>query len=742
MYPRSCRTAAAVGVAALALAAATSASATNLPDGRSYEMVSPAQKYYGIGAAGSFNGRALADGGSFFYNSLQALPGSPDGEGSEDYRGDRGASGWATMPLVPATELNPAQNFKDGFGDRLAVSSDGQSVLYVTARALDPGDQDYDAADYASAMDLYLRKPDGTFTWVTPGAANGNPFWVNNILWGLMSSDASHVVFLSGPALLPEDSARTNGMGLYDWHDGALHLVAVDDSGSLLSNNGVLLGTGANTTADGVGPNAMSENGKRIFFTVDNRLYVREDEQSTRPLAPGGDPSHAQAFAAATPDGSKVYFTTIDPLTSDDHNAGRDLYEVDTSSGNLRLLSAGSSDTNSVGAVRASADGSRVFFVDGDPLTSDAPAGGGLYVSDDRGLSFIASAPGLTDGPGCSTGGDSNWRVTPDGEHVVFATGDAVTADDHDSSVDLFEWSAATGAVVRVSGDGDRGNGAFDAQMSSADSCTTASGDYQPARVVSDDGRFVFFQTTEGLVPEDTNGVTDVYEHDLATDKTSLLSSGTGARPSLYLDSSTSGADVFFGTYDPLVAQDGDDRLDVYDARIGGGFPVGEPAPGCVDDQCQGAAHGGVPAPVTGGSQTIHSESAPPAVVPKKPALTLRHISAGQLRHAARTGRLKLRLRANVAGRIFIHLRTRSKHHVITVGALATKVGPSEWRTATVTLTHTGRQRLRHHHSLSLRVRAILMPGHVLQQVHVRLVRHVTRPHRARGASARSAHNR
>jgi hypothetical protein len=50
-----------------------------------------------------------------------------------------------------------------------------------------------------------------------------------------------------------------------------------------------------------------------------------------------------------------------------------------------------------------------------------------------------------------------------------------------------------------------------------------------------------------------------------------------------------SGADVFFTTVDPLVAQDTDTQLDVYDARIGGGFPAPAASSECQGEACQGA---------------------------------------------------------------------------------------------------------------------------------------------------------
>jgi hypothetical protein len=65
----------------------------------------------------------------------------------------------------------------------------------------------------------------------------------------------------------------------------------------------------------------------------------------------------------------------------------------------------------------------------------------------------------------------------------------------------------------------------------------------------------------------------------------SLISSGLANRAS-FVDASLDGADAFFLTDRSLVGVD-PGSVDLYDARVGGGFPEpGEPSP-CVGDACQ-----------------------------------------------------------------------------------------------------------------------------------------------------------
>jgi hypothetical protein len=97
---------------------------------------------------------------------------------------------------------------------------------------------------------------------------------------------------------------------------------------------------------------------------------------------------------------------------------------------------------------------------------------------------------------------------------------------------------------------------------------------YQP-RYLSDSGR-LFFNAADGLVPQDTNGLEDVYEYEPGgvggctggTGCVGLISSGTSGEESAFLDASESGNDAFFLTASRLVSRDTDGELDVYDARV------------------------------------------------------------------------------------------------------------------------------------------------------------------------------
>ena len=111
------------------------------------------------------------------------------------------------------------------------------------------------------------------------------------------------------------------------------------------------------------------------------------------------------------------------------------------------------------------------------------------------------------------------------------------------------------------------------------------------SRNLSDDGRRVFFNTEEALVPQDVNSREDTYEYDAATGEVALISPGTERVGPPFPDASASGNDVFFLTRQQLVGIDKDEAIDVYDARVGGGLASQNPppsAPPCTGEGCRG----------------------------------------------------------------------------------------------------------------------------------------------------------
>jgi hypothetical protein len=117
---------------------------------------------------------------------------------------------------------------------------------------------------------------------------------------------------------------------------------------------------------------------------------------------------------------------------------------------------------------------------------------------------------------------------------------------------------------------------------------------------MSADGSYVFFQSSIGLTPQavdhkvigDFNGVPqyaqNIYEyHD---GNVYLISDGhdLAERAVTLAGTDASGDDVFFTSVDRLAPQDTDSNVDVYDARVDGGFAAPSVPAECVSDGCQG----------------------------------------------------------------------------------------------------------------------------------------------------------
>jgi len=118
-------------------------------------------------------------------------------------------------------------------------------------------------------------------------------------------------------------------------------------------------------------------------------------------------------------------------------------------------------------------------------------------------------------------------------------------------------------------------------------------------RNLSESGGRLFFQTPDPLVSTDTDGKVDVYEWEQPATPTELangestctfsssafaarsggciypISDIAGDDESDFMDATPNGNDVFIATSDHLVPEaDSDSRTNVYDVRVGGGFPV------------------------------------------------------------------------------------------------------------------------------------------------------------------------
>jgi hypothetical protein len=324
-------------------------------------------------------------------------------------------------------------------------------------------------------------------------------------------------------------------------------------------------------------------------------------------------------FWAATADESKVFFTTFEALTNNATPGGFYFYEYDDNAPagkHLTLIAAEKINYEHHSINGISADGSYVYFTAGAPLRPGDPgvSGGGgegeLYVWHEGELRFVATRNESFSNGVIEAWGDLGryqkdaFRVTPDGKTVVFTSADPANArstgyeDDVYQEVYVYNYDSNKLRCASCNPSGARpiSHAAFNTNVYTDGADEFALTEYMANmyrdRALSENGRYVFFDTADALVPQDTNGRRDVYEYDTLTGQVHLISGGTCDCDSSFVDASADGSNVFFTTHQQLVRSDIDANADLYDARVNGGIPSqNQPPPArCEGDDCQGPA--------------------------------------------------------------------------------------------------------------------------------------------------------
>jgi WD40-like Beta Propeller Repeat len=617
-------------------------------------------------------GRAWsADGDRIAFVSFGSLPGSTSGELAATGVATRTSGGWTMRPVgVPFTEPTAALT------PTFPLATDGELAtwLWESTLPLLPG------APSSPDTGIYRRAPDGQLTLLAD-VGSAEPTFVGT------SADLQHAVFDSTTHLLPPDAGRTSGGGAYELAGSQLRLVGVDDAGSPISPCGSRIGDGTPQESE-LGP--ISTDGSRIWFTapdsaacgVPQRVYVRENGATTIEASASActradcDAPQDVAFAGATADGAHAFLITGQQLTNDDADSDADVYRFDLGSRSLTRVSAGPPGTTAAVQgvrVRASADGSRVYFLAGGQLVPGAgtPGGSNLYLSDRGTLRFVATVPDLDLG---------GAQISADGGVLAFTTAAALLPGDTDSQRDVYRYDAGTGGLALVSA----GAGELPANFGQDPFVPIAQ---QPLRSMSADGSRIAFVTSEALTPADHNATLDVYEW--AGGDLRLVTSGApGVDPPAYAGMSADGRSIFFFSDESLLPADGDGGdPDLYVARVGGGFPAPPAAaPECEGDACQGSQPGRI------------ALTQPPTlgyVQPPLRPLRLLALDRRARRQLAATGRMTLVVVAPLAGTVSAVVRARLHSRSVVVARRAVRVRAAGTVRLRVRLSRAARRALR-----------------------------------------------
>ncbi len=257
------------------------------------------------------------------------------------------------------------------------------------------------------------------------------------------------------------------------------------------------------------------------------------------------------------------------------------MYEFDVTSQTLKLLTpngSGGAGPNVTGVVAISSDGDKVYYVIGDDRLE-------LFDGDSTrtvGVGTGISSKLLGNSPGNLSETVRQARVSPDGRQLLFATPAQITAFDNHGFREVYLYDAPTGQLDCLSC-----NRTGQPPLGDSDLKPDDQGSSMVPRNFVEDGT-VLFESEDKLVPQDTNAAMDVYAW--RNGALQLISDGRVQSGSFFIDASSNGRDIFFSTTASLLATDTDNGgIDIYDARVGGGFPEppSPPRP-CEGDQCQG----------------------------------------------------------------------------------------------------------------------------------------------------------
>ena len=364
-----------------------------------------------------------------------------------------------------------------------AVSADGRYVVFVS-RASNLVLNDTNGVD-----DIFVRDTQmGTTTRVSVSSSgtqsNGTSSRPD------ISADGRYVVFLSTADNLV--AGDTNGLV-----DVFVHDLTTGDTIGISKNPGSEQLDGATAA---VTP-SISGDGHYVAYTSGLSpyyyIYIRDLLDQTTSAV--GSPAYSSLDLSA--DGHYLAFDSRADIVAEDNNSEDDVYVYDRTTTDLTLASVKSDGTignfNSSGGVSISSDGRYVAFVSfATNLTGEATSDfdTDILVHDRQtGTTFAVS------NPAASIGSSSMPTISGDGRYIAFyATVSNLVPDDSNGVGDIFVYDQQTGQRFLASVDtaGNQANGV------SQSPALTANGT-----------AVVYISAATNLVPDDSNGQIDVFEH-------------------------------------------------------------------------------------------------------------------------------------------------------------------------------------------------------------------------------------
>jgi hypothetical protein len=404
----------------------------------------------GNGAADADVAGATGDGEAAFFVTSESL--SPtDTDSTFDVYERRLASGTTTLVSVGAPSCSPACGNGAFAASFWALSSDGSTAFFASDERLAGGDTD-------SADDIYARDLAANVTYlVSAGDSTCSPACGNSgavpVFRG-SSSSGSRVYFTSDEVLAAGDGDTATDVYARDLPSGPTTLISA--------------GTDANLTASFA---AASSDGSDVFFTTTEKLVSGDTNGATDVYEwAGAEPGLVTSgtctqvtgcgstFNSSTADGGTILFTTTERLDSGDTDDSADIYEAQAPAWAPTLVSAGAAEctpgcgNGPVPAIlnASSADASQVFFSSTEQLSSlDSDSGSDIYRRDLVGDTTSLASPSGVC-PHVEACNIVFRGASADSAHLFFQTDERLTAEDVDSELDVYERSAGVTRIVSV----------------------------------------------------------------------------------------------------------------------------------------------------------------------------------------------------------------------------------------------------------------------------------------------------
>jgi hypothetical protein len=376
-----------------------------LLDCRAYELVS-------AGNAGGYNVESDLVPGQTPYDGYPganqvlyavhsgAIPGSgaPTNQGRDPYLATRGAGGWTTE-YVGVPSDNPYSTHS--FGSELIAADPSLGTLAFGGSGICApcfGD---------GSTNIPLRLPDGQLI-EGMGAAADPAGHIGRYL----SADGNHLVFGTSAKLAP--AGNDNGdITIYerDLNSGDTQVASTTPGGGTMTGSGI---GELDVSSDGsrviVGRKVSEDSAGNEYWQLYMHLGSSSNAVEHTPGASDGALNEGM-----TPDGSKVFYTTVDSHQPEDEDEDADIYEAQLNSiggVNLTLISSG-------GGAQPCEPPESWNSMAREPNCGALALAGGAGVASGDGTFYFLS-PELLDGAGNGTQDQPNLYVVEPGERPHF----------------------------------------------------------------------------------------------------------------------------------------------------------------------------------------------------------------------------------------------------------------------------------------------------------------------------------